>query len=98
MSFDIGPNLSSILVALIAAIPAIIAARYAYKANDVSEKTRDDVNGRMGQLIEVTRAEGVTAGASEERDRARELGQLIDTSRAEGASAERDERAREAGE
>lgn len=66
MTFDIGDNLANILIALIAAIPAIIAARYAYKANDTSEKTRVNVDGKMDTLLEASigraKAEGIIEG------------------------------------
>ena len=44
MSFDIGNNLTAVLIALIAAIPAIIAAYYARQASKISAKTDATVN------------------------------------------------------
>ena len=71
---EIGDNLTGVLIALIAGIPAIIAAFYAWKANTTAAsavgkavQTHDLVNSRMTELLELTRkssrAEGVAIGA-----------------------------------
>ena len=63
-------NITTIVVALIAAIPASVIAFFAYKAaNSAKTEVRDvglKVDGRLTQLLVATnaasRAEGVTAG------------------------------------
>ena len=73
MTIDIGPNLVSVIIAIIGAISSIVAAYFASKASTSANKasvtttsTHDLVNGRMGELIDATsavaRAQGVSAG------------------------------------
>ena len=66
MTFDIGQNLTTVLIALLAAIPAIIAAWFARKAQQQSSVTGSQVNGRMTELLNLTRVashnEGLALG------------------------------------
>jgi hypothetical protein len=48
---DIGSNLTAVLIALIAAVPAIIAAFYARKASNTSTATSSQVDGRMTEML-----------------------------------------------
>lgn len=79
MSFDLGPNLTQIFLALVAIVPAIIAAYYARKAglqaieakevalDSVAKavETHDLVNSRMSELLEMTRAASRAEGVIE---------------------------------
>lgn len=73
MTFEIGTNLSAVLIALIAIIPAVIAAVYARNASKTSTSTHELVNSRMSQLLELSestsRLEGVREGEQQQRDR-----------------------------
>ena len=73
MTFEIGSNLATVLVALFAAVPAIIAALYARSAAKGSDATHELVNSRMGELLTaatgVAKAEGVAQGEQAQRDR-----------------------------
>jgi hypothetical protein len=66
MTFDIGQNLTTVLIALLAAIPAIIAAWFARKAQMQSSTTSAQVNGRMTEMLNLTRVashnEGLALG------------------------------------
>jgi hypothetical protein len=68
MTFDIGQNLTTVLIALLAAVPAIIAAWWARKAQVQSAQTSAQVNGRMTELLNLTRVaahnEGLALGQS----------------------------------
>lgn len=73
MSFEVGDNLTTVLLALFALagpIVAAIAAYYARQANAKAVQTHDLVNSRMSELLTLTRAssraEGVIAGATGE--------------------------------
>lgn len=52
MTIELGTNLTAVLIALIAAIPAIIAAFYARRANNTSTATHIAVNGRLGEMLQ----------------------------------------------
>ena len=73
MSFEIGTNLSAVLIALIAIIPALAAAYFARRAANQTVATHDLVNNRMTELLSATRttsrAEGVREGEQQQRDR-----------------------------
>ena len=73
MTFDIGTNLSGVLIAFIAIIPATVAAIYARNAAKTSVATHDLVNSRMDELVGVasstSRLEGVLQGEQRQRDR-----------------------------
>ena len=73
--FDFGPNITSIFLALITSIAAIIAAYFARNANTKADatlakttETHNLVNGRMDELLALTRtaskAEGISAGVA----------------------------------
>lgn len=71
---DVGDNITSILLALIAGIPAIIAAFYAHKATrqatSAAEETRvlrSEVNGRMDERVTAARAEGKLEALTDRR-------------------------------
>jgi hypothetical protein len=51
MTFDLGPNLTAVLIAFIAAVPAFIAAWYTRKANNTSTATGIKVDGQLTHLI-----------------------------------------------
>jgi hypothetical protein len=51
-TFDIGSNLTAVIIALIAAIPAIVAAFYARKAGQSSSATGIKVDGSLTHLIQ----------------------------------------------
>jgi hypothetical protein len=71
--FDIGSNLTYVLVALISAIPSIIAAYYARRASGAASATNQLVNGVSHELTAAKVAEatatGHAAGVASERDR-----------------------------
>lgn len=73
MEFEIGSNLSTVLIAMFAAIPAIIAAFYARNAAKGAETTHDLVNSRMTELLNAStgqaKAAGIAQGEQAERDR-----------------------------
>jgi hypothetical protein len=73
MTIDIGSNLTTVLMALIAAIGSIVAAFFAYKASGraatatiQAAATHNLVNSRMTELLALSnaaaRANGVAAG------------------------------------
>jgi hypothetical protein len=51
-TFDIGSNLTAVIIALVAAIPAIIAAWFARKANMNTTATGIKVDGSLSHLIQ----------------------------------------------
>jgi len=67
---DIGANLTAVLIALIAGVPAAIAAFYGHKAATKITETHELVNSQTARLVTIekaaSRAEGVTAGAAGE--------------------------------
>lgn len=73
MEFDLGPNITQILLAFVAIVPAIIAAYYARKANITSETTQTKVDGFTHELVDAKEAkaaaEGQLAGEAAERER-----------------------------
>ena len=66
MTIDIGSNLAAVLMALIAALGSFVAAFFAFKANTNSTSTHSLVDGKMTELLTVSkdaaRAQGVIAG------------------------------------
>lgn len=62
MQFDIGPNLETLLLALLAALPGIIAAWYARKAAAGADRVDGRLNGRLDALVTAAHAQGVLAG------------------------------------
>lgn len=72
-TFDIGTNLSGVLIAFIAIIPATVAAIYARNAAKTAVATHNLVNSRMDELVgiasETSHLEGVLQGEQQQRDR-----------------------------
>ena len=66
MTLDIGSNLETVLMALIAAIGSIVAAFFAYRSASKATLTHNLVNSRMTELLALSnataRAQGVAAG------------------------------------
>lgn len=73
MNVEIGSNFTAVLLALIAIIPATIAAIYARNAGKQANETHELVNNRMSELLtaqtSVAHAEGVLSGEQSQRDR-----------------------------
>lgn len=74
--FDIGQNITTILLALIASIPAAIAAFYAHKANKATEvgnklskETHDLVNSQSEALLAVTKTSAHAEGVLEQKNK-----------------------------
>jgi FlaG/FlaF family flagellin (archaellin) len=54
-------------IALLAAIPATLAALFAYRAASEAKDTSAKVDGRLDEMLRLTRAEGVSEGIALER-------------------------------
>ena len=67
-TIDIGPNLTAVMIAIIAGVPSIVAAFYARKANSTAASTHDLVNSQTDALLAASNSvafrEGVDAGAA----------------------------------
>lgn len=62
MQFDIGPNLETLLLALLAALPGIIAAFYARRGASAAQANGRLLNGHVDALVAAAHAQGVLAG------------------------------------
>ena len=73
MTFDIGNNITVVLLAIIAAFPAVVAAYYGHKAATKIDLTHDLVNGQSEKLNAAiagqAHAEGVVVGENAQRER-----------------------------
>lgn len=77
MTFEVGDNLVVVILAMLAAIPGIVAAVYAAKANNATGRNHkaianvaDRVDGRMDEMLRLTRASGLAQGKLEGPDNA----------------------------
>jgi thioredoxin reductase len=81
---EVGPNLLIVLLAIIAGVPGLAAAYYAYRANQRAVKVEDKtteighaIDGRMDTILKLSKAasrvEGVAAGANGEQPGTRPL-------------------------
>lgn len=74
MTVEIGPNLATVLVGLVAAIPGLLAAYYARKATGIATSTHELVNSQSQLLLKATASEAKAEGVEQERERTRQDG------------------------
>lgn len=65
MSFDVGPNIVVIALALIAIVPGAIAAYFARKASVKVDDVGHRIDGRLDTVISAAHARGVLAGQAD---------------------------------